>query len=149
MLPTRSPLCIVTAVYVIFGAGGVGQDLAKRLAAGNSKVFLADKDVSDVKVEGADIKEIDALNSKQVSSPLNCRLKSSHAASSGCQCRTSFHVVGGGLLTVCGRRPRQAYRCHKPDWKHGYQASSYHLRRRGAASFFTLFLSDAYMALAQ
>lgn len=68
MLPT---LPVYPAVYVIFGAGGVGQDLAKRLAAGNSKVFLADKDVSDVKVEGADIKEIDALNSKQVSSRLN------------------------------------------------------------------------------
>lgn len=52
---------------MIFGAGGVGQDLAKRLVAGNSKVFLADKDVSDVKLEGAEIKEIDALNSKEVS----------------------------------------------------------------------------------
>lgn len=44
----------------------MGQELAKRLVAGNSKVILADKDVSDVKVDGADIKEIDALNSKQV-----------------------------------------------------------------------------------
>ena len=52
---------------MIFGAGGVGQDLAKRLVASNSKVFLADKDVSDVKLEGAEIKEIDALNSKEVS----------------------------------------------------------------------------------
>lgn len=51
---------------MIFGAGGIGQDLAKRLVAGNSKVILADKDVSDVKIDGAEIKEIDALNSKQV-----------------------------------------------------------------------------------
>ena len=70
IVPFRTAKLTITlssAVFVIFGAGGVGQELAKRLVAGNSKVFLADKDVSDVKLEGAETKKIDALNSKEVS----------------------------------------------------------------------------------
>ena len=64
-----------TAVYVIFGAtGGIGTDLAKRLLAGKSTVILAadqgDK-LSKLKEElgGGETKEIDVMNSKQVSSP--------------------------------------------------------------------------------
>ena len=63
-----------TAVYVIFGAtGGIGTDLAKRLLAGKSTVILAadqgDK-LSKLKEElgGGETKEIDVMNSKQVSS---------------------------------------------------------------------------------
>lgn len=61
----------MAAVYVIFGAGGVGQDLAQRLVAGNSKVILADKDISNVKLDGGEVKEIDAVNSQQVAASWN------------------------------------------------------------------------------
>ena len=63
-----------SAVYVIFGAtGGIGADLAKRLLAGKSTVILAadqgDK-LSKLKEElgGGETKEVDVMNSKQVSS---------------------------------------------------------------------------------
>ncbi len=62
-----------TAVYVIFGAtGGIGANLAQRLLAGKSTVILAadqgDK-LSKLKEElgGGETKEINVMNSKQVS----------------------------------------------------------------------------------
>ncbi len=75
LLPVRAS-CVnspCTAVYVIFGAtGGIGADLAKRLLAGKSTVILAadqgDK-LSKLKEElgGGETKEVDVMNSKQVS----------------------------------------------------------------------------------
>ena len=86
-------------MYVIFGAtGGIGTDLAKRLLAGKSTVILAahqGEKLSKLKEElgGGETKEIDVMNSKQVSS-LSYSL-------SLLRCRSHFNTCISIQLTPC------------------------------------------------